>query len=195
MSAIAHWIALEIIGVDFPLPLAIWMGVLSQFIPVVGTYIAGALPVLIAFTQSPSQGLWTLGFVVAYQQVENYIFLPRVTSRTMEMHVATAFGSVIVGSAVLGPVGAALALPAAATLQAFVSSVVQVHEIDEVAFAASKGGRSASLARDRDDHDARHADPHNGDRKSHAMEILEVIDDVLDPRADDPPLDDPDPRS
>jgi predicted PurR-regulated permease PerM len=180
LSAIAHWIALEIIGVDFPLPLAIWMGVLSQFIPVVGTYIAGALPVLIAFTQSPSQGLWTLGFVVAYQQVENYILLPRVTSRTMEMHVATAFGSVIVGSAVLGPVGAALALPAAATLQAFISSVVQVHEIDEVAFAASKGGRSASLARDLRGA-AEHAD--QGDK---AFEILEVIDDALDPGPDDP---------
>ena len=65
----------------------------------------------------------------------------------MEMHVATAFGSVIVGSAVLGPVGALLALPAAATLQAFISSTVQVHEIDEVAFAASRGGTSPSVVR------------------------------------------------
>ncbi len=148
LSAIAHWIAFQSIGVNFPLPLAIWVGVLSQFIPVVGTYLAGALPMLIAFIESPGQGLWTLGFVVAYQQVENYILLPRITARTMEMHVATAFGSVIVGSAVLGPVGALLALPAAATLQAFISSSVQVHEIDEVAFAASRGGTSASLARD-----------------------------------------------
>ncbi len=150
LSATAHWIAFELIGIDFPLPLAIWVGVLSQFIPVVGTYLAGALPILIAFVQSPGQGLWTLGFVVAYQQVENYILLPRITARTMEMHVATAFGSVIVGSAILGPVGALLALPAAATLQAFISSTVQVHEIDEVAFAASRGGTSASLGRDHD---------------------------------------------
>ena len=150
LSAIAHWIAFEIIGVDFPLPLAIWVGVLSQFMPVIGTYLAGSLPVLIAFIESPGQGLWTLGFVVAYQQVENYIFLPRITARTMEMHVATAFGSVIVGSAILGPVGALLALPAAATLQAIISSTIQIHEIDEVAFAASRGGTSASLGRDHD---------------------------------------------
>ena len=152
LSAVGHWIAFEIIGVSFPLPLAIWVGVLSQFIPVIGTYLAGAVPVLIAFIESPSQGLWTLGFVVAYQQLENYIFLPRVTARTMEMHVATTFGSVIVGSALLGPVGALLALPAAATLQGIISSMVQLHEIDEVAFAASKGGRSASLSRDQESH-------------------------------------------
>lgn len=147
LSATAHWVAFEIIGVDFPLPLAIWVGVLSQFIPVIGTYLAGALPVLIALLESPSAGLSALVFVVAYQQVENYIFLPRITARTMEMHVATAFGSVIVGSALLGPVGALLALPAAATLQAIISSTLQIHEIDEEAFAASRGGTSASLTR------------------------------------------------
>lgn len=147
LSATAHWVAFEIIGVEFPLPLAIWVGVLSQFIPVIGTYLAGALPVLIALIASPAEGLWALGFVVAYQQIENYIFLPRITARTMEMHVATAFGSVIVGSAVLGPVGALLALPAAATLQAVISSTLQIHEVDEEAFAASRGGTSASLGR------------------------------------------------
>jgi predicted PurR-regulated permease PerM len=145
LSATAHWVAF-----NFPLPLAIWVGVLSQFIPVIGTYLAGALPVLIALLERPREGLAALLVVVAYQQIENYIFLPRITARTMEMHVATAFGSVLVGSAVLGPVGALLALPAAATLQAIISSTLQVHEIDEEAFAASRGGRSASLARDHD---------------------------------------------
>ena len=65
-----------------------------------------------------------------------------------------------------------------------ISSVLQVHEIDEVAFAASKGGTSASLTRDRDDNDDHH--------ESQAMEIIEVIDDVLDPTVDEArPLDPP----
>jgi predicted PurR-regulated permease PerM len=131
LSALFHWIAFAVIGVPFPLPLALWMGVLSQFIPVIGTYIAGAVPVVIALIDSPATGLWTLAFVALYQQVENYVFLPKVTARTMEMHVAVAFGSVIVGSALLGPIGAILALPAAATGQAFVSSYVNRHEVDE----------------------------------------------------------------
>lgn len=131
ISALAHWIAFTIIGVPFPLPLALWVGVLSQFIPVIGTYLAGALPVVIALIESPSTGVWALVVVVLYQQIENYVLLPRVTAHTMEIHVAVAFGSVIVGSALLGPIGAILALPAAATAQAFVSSYIQVHEVDE----------------------------------------------------------------
>jgi predicted PurR-regulated permease PerM len=145
LSALFHWVAFAIIGVPFPLPLALWVGVLSQFIPVIGTYIAGAVPVVIALIDSPAQGLWTLAFVVLYQQLENYVFLPRVTARTMEMHVAVAFGSVIVGSALLGPIGAVLALPAAATGQAFVSSYVNRHEVDEEMLAQTTmprtGGR------------------------------------------------------
>jgi predicted PurR-regulated permease PerM len=73
LSALFHWMAFAIIGVPFPLPLALWVGVLSQFIPVVGTYIAGAVPVVIALIDSPATGLWTLAFVVLYQQIENYL--------------------------------------------------------------------------------------------------------------------------
>jgi len=108
---------------------------MSQFIPVVGTYLAGALPLLIALIDKPISGLWTLIFLVIYQQIENYFFLPRVTAHTMEIHVASAFASVIIGAALLGAVGALLALPAAATLQAFISSYVHRHEVDERALA------------------------------------------------------------
>jgi predicted PurR-regulated permease PerM len=135
ISGGAHSLAFVAIGVPSPLPLGLWVGFMSQFIPVVGTYLAGALPLLIALIDKPISGLWTLIFLVIYQQIENYFFLPRVTAHTMEIHVASAFASVIVGAALLGAVGALLALPAAATLQAFISSYVHRHEVDERALA------------------------------------------------------------
>ena len=82
--------------------------------PVVGTYIAGALPTLIALAVDPVDALWVLGFALVYQQVENYLFAPRISARTMSLHPAVAFGSVIAGGGLFGPVGALLALPAAA---------------------------------------------------------------------------------
>ncbi|MCH7788117.1 MAG: AI-2E family transporter [Acidobacteria bacterium] len=138
LSAGFHWPAFVAIGVPFPLPMALWMGAMSQFIPVIGTYIAGALPVMIATLHDPITGLWTLGFVVVYQQIENYLFAPRITAQTMEIHVAVAFGAVIVGAAILGPVGALLALPMAATLQAFVSTYLKRHEVSEEVLAESR---------------------------------------------------------
>ena len=122
LSAVVHGVVFEFVGVPFPIPLALWVGVVSQFIPVVGTYFAGALPLLVALFDEPRKALLVLIIVVVYQQVENYLLSPRITAHTMEIHVAVAFGSVLVGAALLGVVGALLALPFAATIQAVISS-------------------------------------------------------------------------
>lgn len=128
---LVHWAAFAIIGVPFPIPLAMWVGVLSQFVPVVGTYLAGLLPLLIALIDEPISALWVAVVVLAYQQLENYLLAPRVTAHTMNIHPAVAFGAVLVGAALLGSAGALLAVPAAATVQAFVSTYIKRHELIE----------------------------------------------------------------
>ena len=128
ISAIASWIGFSLIGVPSPLALAVWLGVVSQFVPVIGTYIGGALPLLITLLDNPPASIGVLIFLLVYQQVENYLLAPRVTARTMAIHPAVAFGSAIAGGSIIGPVGALLALPAAAIIQAFVSSYLERHE-------------------------------------------------------------------
>jgi predicted PurR-regulated permease PerM len=127
ISAFAHFLILQALGTRAPLALGLWVGVMSQFLPVVGTYIAGALPVLVTFIDSPLKALIVLIFVVVYQQVENYLLLPRITARTMDLHPAIAFGSALAGAAVLGAVGAILAIPAAAMAQAVISDLGERH--------------------------------------------------------------------
>lgn len=105
------------------------MGLVSQFIPTIGTYLAGALPMLIAFTLDPWYALWVLGFVVIYQQFENYMLQPKLTARTVDIHPAVAFGSVVAGTALLGAVGALIAIPAVATLQAFLGAYVKRYDV------------------------------------------------------------------
>ena len=147
LSALVHWIAFALLDVPSPVALALWVGVVSQFIPAIGTYIAGVLPVLVALLHSPRTGLFVLIVIVAYQQVENYFFSPRITAHTMEIHVALAFGSVIAGTALLGIVGAFLALPVAATAQAFISSwMVRRAEPDEAGEAGEPPVPTESLA-------------------------------------------------
>ncbi len=129
LSAFFHWVLFQAIGIQAPVAMALWVGLISQFLPVVGTYIAGALPVLVQFVDSPPKALVILIFVILYQQVENYFLLPRITARTMDLHPAIAFGSAIAGGAVLGAVGAVLAIPAAAMAQAVLSNVGERHEV------------------------------------------------------------------
>lgn len=129
ISFLVHWLVFWLVGAPFPMPMAMWVGLISQFVPVIGTYVAGALPVLIGLLDKPSTGLAILLAIVVYQQVENYLLQPKVTAHTMEIHVTVAFGSVIVGSLLLGAVGAVLAIPAAATIQAFLASYLERHEV------------------------------------------------------------------
>lgn len=146
ISAVAHYIALAGLGVPYAVTLALWVGVVSQFIPAVGTYLAGAVPVLIALTRSPSTALWTLLFIIAYQQVENYLLQPRITARTLDMHPAVAFGLVLAGVAVAGPVGVLVALPFGASVQAFAGAYVRRYEVEEHPLTRTTPARRARRA-------------------------------------------------
>ncbi|MET0157851.1 MAG: AI-2E family transporter [Acidimicrobiales bacterium] len=140
-STLVHWIAFAVIGIPFPLPLAIWVGLISQFVPTIGTYIAGALPIVIALIDKPIDAVWVLAVILVYQQIENYLLAPPIQAETMDIHPAVAFGGVIAGASILGPIGALLALPAAATLQAFVSTYVRRHEVIETPLTARPRAR------------------------------------------------------
>jgi predicted PurR-regulated permease PerM len=129
VSSFLHWIAFQAIGTPAPIALALWVGVISQFLPVIGIYVAGALPILLTVVDTPIKGLFVLGFIVVYQQIENFLIAPRITAQKMQLHAGVAFASAIIGGAVLGPTGAILGLPAAAVIQGVLSSVGERYEV------------------------------------------------------------------
>ena len=131
VSAFFAFIALALLGVPFALPLALWMGLVSQFIPVVGTYIGAAVPLLVALLSDPWSALIFLIYVLVYQQIENYLLSPRITARTMQLHPAVAFFAALAGASLSGVLGAFMALPAAAVIQATVSSYLTHHDVVE----------------------------------------------------------------
>jgi predicted PurR-regulated permease PerM len=131
ISAAVTTVFLFALGVPYALALGLWVGVISQFIPTIGTYIAMVVPVLVALKSSPVDALWVLLFLVAYQQFENYILGPRITRRSMNVHPALAIGTVFAGGLLLGGVGAVLALPATAVIQAVISAYTTEQEVVE----------------------------------------------------------------
>ncbi|NGO80747.1 AI-2E family transporter [Streptomyces sp. YC504] len=131
ISGVAHYILFVFLDIPYAPALAVWVGVISQFIPTIGTYLAGALPMLIAFTVDPWYALWVLIFVVVYQQFENYLLQPKLTAKTVDIHPAVAFGSVVAGTALLGAVGALIAIPAVATMQAFLGAYVKRYDVTD----------------------------------------------------------------
>lgn len=143
VSATLAWAAFRLIGVPFALALALWLGVFSQFVPVVGTYIGGVLPLLIALLESPARALAVLVYIVVYQQIENYLLAPKVTHHTMSLHPAISFAAAIAGATLLGLPGALMALPTAATVQAFVSTYLQRHAVVESHLTEEQGSKES----------------------------------------------------
>jgi predicted PurR-regulated permease PerM len=112
------------------IPLAIFAGFVSEFIPAIGTYIGAAVPVLVALAfEGLVAGLIIVGYALVYQQIENYWLSPRLSSKTMELNGALAFGSALAGGAIAGPMGAFMALPIAALITAFISNYRTPHPV------------------------------------------------------------------
>lgn len=117
------YVALVIIGVDFPLVLALLAGVL-EIIPVVGPIIAGTIIVLFALLQSPTMALVVLIFEVVMQQVENNLLVPNIMRTQAEISPLLTILALFVGSAVGGILGALVAIPLAAALTVVVVEVI-----------------------------------------------------------------------
>ncbi|SDD13432.1 Predicted PurR-regulated permease PerM [Sanguibacter gelidistatuariae] len=121
---------LTIIQIPYALPLALFTGVVSQFVPTIGTYIGGALPIVFALTtDGPKKAILVLAFIIAYQQVENLWLSPKVSARALQMNPAMSFVVVLAFGAVFGALGAFLSLPIAATIQAVATTYLRRHEL------------------------------------------------------------------
>jgi predicted PurR-regulated permease PerM len=129
ISSVATGLFLLLLGVPYWLPLALWTGVISQFIPTIGTYLAIAVPALIALSGQPIDALWVVVFGVVYQQVENYLLAPRITARTVAIHPAVAFGAVIAGAGLFGPMGALVSIPVVAAIEAVIDTYGHRYEL------------------------------------------------------------------
>ena len=105
-----------LIGVPLALALGIVAGLLG-LIPQVGATLAAVVLSLVALTQGVPQALIMLVVCVGYQQVENYVLQPMIQGRAADISGFFVIASVIVGAALLGVVGALIAVPLVASTQ------------------------------------------------------------------------------
>ncbi|HET9937672.1 MAG TPA: AI-2E family transporter [Gaiella sp.] len=105
-----------LLGVPFALALGIIAGLLG-LIPQLGATLAAVLLSLVALTQGVPQALAMLVICIVYQQVENYVLQPTIQGRAADISGFFVIASVIVGAALLGVVGAIIAVPLTASVQ------------------------------------------------------------------------------
>jgi predicted PurR-regulated permease PerM len=135
-----------LLGAPVPLALALLAGLLD-LVPQVGATIGGAILVLATLTQGVVPALVMLAVVVAYQQLENYALQPAIQGRTADVSGFFIVGSVIVGAAFLGVLGALVAVPLTAAIQIVVRELTAERRARMAALrAGSAAGRAAPRA-------------------------------------------------
>lgn len=109
-------VAYGFFGLRFWPLLGLWAGV-TEIVPIIGPWIGGVPAVLIALTMSWKMAI-IVGFVIlGLHLLENWILVPRVMKGAVGLTPLTVFVAILAGTEMLGPVGAVLAIPVAATIQ------------------------------------------------------------------------------
>ncbi|SDK83291.1 AI-2E family transporter [Nonomuraea jiangxiensis] len=123
IAGVTTFFVLSILGVPYALALAIIVAV-TDLIPLVGAGIGAAVATLTALFVSLPVAIGCLVFFVVYQQVENYVIAPKVMKSSVDVPAAATIVAALIGGALLGVVGALLAIPVAAAIQLILSEVL-----------------------------------------------------------------------
>lgn len=122
IAAVGTFIWLTIFAVPYPLLLSVFVG-LMDLIPIVGSTVAGVIVSLVALTVSLPVALATAGFYLVYRQAEDYLITPRVMMRTVQISGLATVVAVLIGGALLGIIGAVIAIPIAAAIKLVLDEV------------------------------------------------------------------------
>lgn len=132
INGILFFAAMALVGmpVAYALPLSVFQAFMAEFIPVVGTYIGAAVPILVTLAvQGLGAAAILLAWTIIYQQLENMFLSPRLAARTMTINGAVAFGAALAGAALAGPIGAFMAPVGAALLTSLLSNSGKAYDV------------------------------------------------------------------
>jgi predicted PurR-regulated permease PerM len=118
IAGVGTYIWLLIFGVPYPILLSMLVALLD-LIPVIGSTVS-----LVALTVSLPVAVATLGFYIAYRLAEDYLIVPRIMGRTVQVPAVVSLVAVLIGGTLMGIVGALVAIPAAAAIRLFLQEVV-----------------------------------------------------------------------
>jgi predicted PurR-regulated permease PerM len=122
IAGLGTLIWLVIFGIPYPLLLAVFVAFMD-LIPIVGSTIAGIIVALVALTVSLPIAGATAGFYILYRQAEDYLITPRVMNRTVDVPGLVTVIAVLIGGALLGIIGALIAIPVAAGIKLVLDEV------------------------------------------------------------------------
>ncbi len=145
LAGIFTWLALELLGVDLAVPLAVLVALLD-LVPLIGFTLGGFLVAIVAALHDfPTALLIWLALFLVYQQLQDRVVQPLFYKNAVRIHPALAVIVVLAGAQLAGILGALLAIPTAAALGAIFDEIWPPPDSDQEpdAAAGSAGVESA----------------------------------------------------
>jgi predicted PurR-regulated permease PerM len=115
IAGVLTFVWLIIFHVPYPLLLSIMVALLD-LVPVVGSTVAGVTVALVTLTVSVPLCLATFGYFIVYRLAEDYVLVPRIIGNVVKVPALVTVVAVLIGGALLGIIGALVAIPIAAAL-------------------------------------------------------------------------------
>jgi predicted PurR-regulated permease PerM len=122
IAGFGTFVWMMIFNIPYPLLLGLAVAILD-LVPVIGSYVGGAIVTLVALTVSLPVAVATLAFYIAYKLAEDYFIVPRIMGRTVEVPAVVSLIAVLIGGVLLGIVGALIAIPVAAAIRVILQEV------------------------------------------------------------------------
>jgi predicted PurR-regulated permease PerM len=110
------------LGIPYPILLGMFVA-LVDLIPVIGSTVGGAVVTLVALTVSLPVAVATLAFYICYRLAEDYLLVPRVMGRTVQVPAVVSLIAVLIGGVLLGIIGALVAIPIAAAIRLLLQEI------------------------------------------------------------------------
>jgi predicted PurR-regulated permease PerM len=120
-------VALWLLEVPYFYVLAL-IAAVGEMIPVLGPFLSAIPAITVALTVSPQTALWVAVFWLVQQQVENNLLVPKIMERQVGVSPVVVIAALMIGGALLGILGALLAVPTAAILQVVVLELLEQRE-------------------------------------------------------------------
>lgn len=110
------FIGFTIIGHPYAALMAIFTGIM-HLVPVVGPWVSAAIATVLGFMFSPMLALWTLVVTMVAQNVTDNVISPKVMQSSVQVHPVMSLTALVIGSALMGPIGMVIAIPLCAALK------------------------------------------------------------------------------
>ena len=110
------FIGFMIIGHPYAALMAIFTGIM-HLVPVVGPWVSAAIATVLGFMFSPMLALWTLIVTMVAQNVTDNVISPKVMQSSVQVHPIMSLTALVIGSALMGPIGMIIAIPLCAALK------------------------------------------------------------------------------